>query len=150
MLIAERDSLIEIYNNQIESLRGEYIKHQDPATRALMEKVYDMLDSLKKTPLTPEVGLGATSGYGADCYPHTVVWVSEDGKKLEVTDDTHHTQPGFDYYSKQEYTYTSNMNGPRTRYRLRKNGRWVKDGEPMNGGSSITLGHRRYYQDPSF
>ena len=100
--------------------------------------------------IVPEVGMGACGGFGSDCYPYTIVSVSKDGKKIEVTSDDHKPAPGCDYFTNQVYTYTSNMNGQRTLYRLRKNGRWVKDGEPMRGGASITIGYRRYYQDPSF
>ena len=64
--------------------------------------------------------------------------------------DDHKPALGFDYYSNQVYEYTPRPNGSRELYRLRKNGRYVRDGEPMRGGTSITIGYRRYYQDPSF
>lgn len=98
----------------------------------------------------PVIGMGASGGHGSDCYPYTIVSVSKDGKKIEVTRDEHKPAPGYDYYSNQVHTFTSNMDGAREMYRLRKNGRWVRASEPMRGGSSISLGFRKYYQDPSF
>ena len=98
----------------------------------------------------PVVGMGATGGFGSDCYPYTIVSVSKDLKKIEVTADKHKPADGYNYYDNQVFNYTSDMNAPRTMYRLRKNGRYVKDGEPMKGGASISIGNRRYYQDPSF
>lgn len=36
-------------------------------------------------------------------------------------------------------------------YTLRKNGRWIRQGQPANTrGASLTVGRRDYYRDPSF
>ena len=99
--------------------------------------------------IIPVVGMGATGGCGSDCYPYTVVEIIRD-KRIAVVEDLHKPAEGFDYYSNQVYTYSQNPEGTKEIYRLRKNGRWVRDGQPMRGGSTISLGHRRYYQDPSF
>ncbi len=101
--------------------------------------------------VTPEIGMGATSGYGADCYPHTIIAISKSGKEITVQADLHHPiAEGFDYYSNQKYTYTPDPNGSTRVYTLRKNGRWILKGESLKNGGRLGIGHRRYYQDPSF
>ncbi len=99
----------------------------------------------------PEEGMGATSGAGADCYPHTVVEVAQDLSYIKVTPDYHKPAKGFEYYGNQVYNYSREWNAPATKYTLRKNGYYITDGAPMKATYlGIWLGTRRYYQDPSF
>ncbi len=104
----------------------------------------------KRVEIIPAVGMGATAGYGSDSYPYTVIKISANGKTLVVQADNHKPAPGFDYYSNQVYTYTPNPEGETKTFTLRDNGRWVLKGESKKGGLRLGLGHRRYYQDPSF
>ena len=98
-----------------------------------------------KDGVIPEVGMGATMATGSDSYPYTVVKVAEDLSSIEITADSHHPAPGFDYYSNQVYTYTSNP-GPGTVLTLNTRGKL----RGLYGNGRIYLGNRRYYQDPSF
>ena len=101
--------------------------------------------------VTPQVGMGATSGFGSDCYPYTIIEVSKDGKKVKVQSDAHApVKEGFDFYANQQYDYTANPNGSVMEFRLRKNGSYVRQGDPMRGGQRLSIGNRRYYRDPSF
>ena len=120
MKIDERDNLVQTYKNQITTLEKQWYETRDPAVMALSIKAREELRKVQDTSIDPEVGMGATGGFGSDCYPFTVVWVSADKKKIEVTHDTHTPAPGCDYYTNQIFNYTSNMNGHRERYRLRK------------------------------
>jgi hypothetical protein len=103
--------------------------------------------------LAPVVGMGASSGFGSDSYPYTVVGVSGCGKKVWVTEDSHEPAEGFNYFSNQVYTYESNMTKNMNEaqcFTLRSNGDWVVDGSGIKYGRKLYLGHRRYYQDPHF
>lgn len=47
--------------------------------------------------------------------------------------------------------FQRDYDAPMAVYTLRKNGRWIRQGQPANTrGASLTVGHRRYYRDPSF
>jgi hypothetical protein len=50
----------------------------------------------------------------------------------------------------QTYEYTRNENGETIVFTLRKNGRWVKKGQSMRNGTSLSIGHRSEYYDYSF
>lgn len=93
-----------------------------------------------------ERGMGATSHYGADCYPHTIVdfkmsktgrvtiWVSSDDQKW-IPD----TEKGGDF---GHYEYTSNTDA--TRENSEEVKLWTKHGKRWS------IGFRRFYLDPSF
>lgn len=100
---------------------------------------------------TPEVGMGATAGYGSDCYPYTIVAVSASGKRITVQQDTATlvSAPG-PIGSHQEYMYTANPEAQKRVYSLRKNGYWYPIGTDTHSGGGLAVGSRRYYQDPSF
>ena len=104
----------------------------------------------RRVEVIPVVGMGATAGYGSDSYPYTIIAVSANGKTVTVQDDNHHPAPGCNGITNQVYTYSRNPNGPTKVYTLRSNGAWVLKGESMKGGGRLGIGHRRYYQDPSF
>lgn len=98
---------------------------------------------------TPKVGDGATLGVGSDCYPYTVVYVSHDGKEISVQEDMATPTPDCNHFGNQSYTYTSRTNGPITNFSLRKDGRYHAIGQPMKS-AALSVGSRRFYQDPSF
>ncbi|MFT7614324.1 MAG: hypothetical protein ACI9J3_003306 [Parvicellaceae bacterium] len=106
---------------------------------------------MNKEITTPVVGMGASYGAGADSYPATIVEVSPNGKTLFITDDSYRATKDSDHYTNQAYVYTSNMDAPKKCYTLRKNGRWIPKGVPISAGyTALSIGHRRYYQDPHF
>lgn len=98
----------------------------------------------------PEVADNAASfGHGSDSYPYTIV--SEEPRNIWVQQDiaTPDVANGFDYFSNPVYLYQRNLKAPLEHFTLRKNGRWVPQGQPQNS-SALSIGRRRYYQDPSF
>jgi hypothetical protein len=95
--------------------------------------------------IVPEVGMGVTSGYGSDCYPHTIVAVDPNLMWIEITDDKTTPCEGFDFYNNQHYICTPDPEAES--YRLKLHTRGPKAGRY---GDNYWLGHRRYYQDPSF
>jgi hypothetical protein len=112
-----------------------------------------MTTTAAATAIVPVVGMGASFGAGSDSYPATVVEVSKSGKRLWITQDSvvvaGEWAEGEDEASL--YTTVSNMDGARREYTLRKNGRWILAGCEMKAHyMALTLGVRRYRQDPSF
>ena len=109
-----------------------------------------------ETKIIPEVGMGATIGYGSDRYPYTIHKISPDGKKIWASEDKHHVVPkegGYAYGSDIPYTYSNNNQNDESQwslFTLRKNGRYIQKESSRNSGSYLTIGFRRYYQDPSF
>ena len=100
-----------------------------------------------------EVGMGATIGVGSDCYPATIIEVEWNGdgiaKAIAVQRDTAHCIGGEWPYL--EYEYHPNPKGAIEYYSLRKTGIYKRKGWPLRSpGGTIGVGHRRYYQDPSF
>jgi hypothetical protein len=93
------------------------------------------------------VGMGATSGYGSDCYPHTVWgWRTTKGGEvfIYVTDDLYQFVRAADWTEsnqKGEYVYTSqepSISHPAVEVKLTRR------------GCPYAVGFRKYYRDPSF
>lgn len=100
---------------------------------------------MSNTVLSVKVGDGATYGYGSDCYPATVVKVSASGKTVVVQDDHHTPTADSNYFGNQSYTYSPNPNG------ATMTARWSEKRKCfVANGTRVHVGHRRYYQDPSF
>lgn len=95
--------------------------------------------------LIPEVGMGVTRSSGSDSYPYTIVAVADDLSWIEINQDSTNPAPNFHYYNNQTYLYTSDMRTPGERIKLH-----IKGSRTGSYGEHLYLGHRRYYQDPSF
>jgi hypothetical protein len=50
----------------------------------------------------------------------------------------------------QDYRFEQNPDAEKVTYTLRKNGRWIKEGESLKGGTQIRIGERDEYYDYSF
>jgi len=105
-----------------------------------------MQDSLHPT---PEVGMGATLLSWTDRTAATIVEVNKSGKKIKIREDKSTRTDSNGMSDSQAYTYEPNPNGSTREYSLRKNGRWVRVGQPQTG-SSLLVGHREEYYDYSF
>ncbi|MNJ89976.1 hypothetical protein D3C87_75650 [compost metagenome] len=102
----------------------------------------------KEKVVVPEIGMGATYGYGSDCYPGTVIWVSSSGKKIKVQGDNYkRTDKAGPFTESQEYEYSEDKGGPIYEFSLRKDGIWKEVG---SNSHTVGLGFRRAYQDPHF
>lgn len=99
----------------------------------------------------PEVGMGATILMWTDRHAATVTKVSASRKQVTVQEDkaTRTDNLGMTD-SGQEYTFEPNPDAPERVYTLRKNGAWVRQGEPLRGGQRLAIGHRDHYYDFSF
>lgn len=96
-----------------------------------------------------KVGIGATKFSGSDRYPYTVVEVVSDKKVILQADIAKRTDKN-GLSEIQTYEYTPDPDAEKIVVTLRKNGRWVRDGESMKGGTGFHIGHREAYSDPSF
>lgn len=103
--------------------------------------------------IVPEVGMGATLGVGSDAYPYTIHKVSDDFKKIWISEDRHEVIGGpYPYGANIPYSYSNVNQNDDTKwilFTLRKNGRYIRKGATIND-RALQIGHRQYYQDPSF
>ncbi len=100
----------------------------------------------------PAVGMGATALLYSDRHAGTIVdlitnkagkvvgfyWQRDNATrtdKLGMTD------------SGQQYAFTPNTDAARVKVTLRKNGRWVQDGENLRTGRAYTIGTRDEFYD---
>ena len=96
----------------------------------------------------PVVGMGATMPMWTDRHAYTVVEAGP--KRLVAQQDIATRVDGNGMSDAQSYTFAPNPAAPREVFTLRKNGRWVKEGESMRGGQRLSLGARSEYHDYSF
>ena len=98
----------------------------------------------------PKVGEGATVVAWTDRHAATVVAVSKSGKAVTVQYDTQKRIDSNGMSECRQYECSPNPNGRKETFTVRSNGRWVEKGQPMRGGSRLSIGHRDPYYDFSF
>ena len=96
---------------------------------------------------TPEVGMGATILMWSDRYATTIIEVSENGKQVVVQEDHAKRTDSNGMSDSQTYEYSPNPEGPTVTYTLRKNGAWVRKGDPMKTGERLAIGRRDHHYD---
>lgn len=105
-------------------------------------------------PPTPKVGDGATVLYMSDRRAATIQLVSfkrdKTVKWVRVTFDICKALHKDIFTEAQSYEYTSDPNGEGLYFSRRKNGKFVRHGEPMKGGTVLLIGVRDHYIDPHF
>ena len=97
----------------------------------------------------PYVGQGVTIGIGSDCYPATIIEVSNNLKKVVLRHDTADPAEGFEYYGNQVYDITPNPDGAIETWTYRKRGVWAQLRSAKAIGF-LSFKGRRKYSDPSF
>ena len=100
------------------------------------------------TDLTPTVGMGATHLMWSDRQAYTIVEILSP-KKIVVQRDTVKRADQNGMSDAQSYEYTPNPEGYTRTITLRKNGKWIGEGETLKG-TPFALGYRREYHDFSF
>lgn len=108
------------------------------------------MTSNQTTKVQPVAGMGCSYGAGSDSYPATVTRVSESGKTLWMRHDEVMVLAGSEMTGDLVYTTIENPEAPELKYSLRKSGRWVPVGCDDVWYMALSLGFRRYRQDPSF
>lgn len=94
-----------------------------------------------------KVGDGATICMYSDRHACTVVGVF--GKSVYVQRDHAEIVSGSGFDGSAEYEYHFNPDAPVEVFTLRKNGQYVRMGEPYRNGTSLGIG-RSEYRDPHF
>ena len=101
----------------------------------------------------PEVGMGATVCLYSDRRAATIVEVTRNAKgkatAVAVQYDTVIRIDGNGMSDDQSYRCEPNPEGRITWFTLRTD-RWVAQGQPKKGGTSLSIGHRSEYFDYSF
>jgi len=104
------------------------------------------MEEVKKAPIIPVVGMGATMPSGSDSYPYTIVSVKPNLKEIEICRCNHKRIDNNGAFTEdQEYEYSEVPNASRERVKLYKHG-W----KTVSGKSRVLIGFRRYHQDPHF
>ena len=99
---------------------------------------------------TPVVGKGATICWWSDSHAGTIIWVSDNGKRIIVQRDIATRTDGNGLSESQKYTYERDPQGITYEFSLRKNGRWVRVGDSVKDGLKCSVGLRNEYFDFSF
>lgn len=102
-----------------------------------------------KSVLKPVVGMGATICMWSDRRAATIVKVLTPTTIVIQQDEAIRSDTN-GMSESQEYHYKRWPTAPHDTYTRRKNGSWVRKGEPMKNGQRISLGHRSHYHDFSF
>jgi hypothetical protein len=100
------------------------------------------------TGTVPTVGQGATRLMWTDRKAGTIVEVN--GKRLVFQEDTATRADHNGMSESQQYTYAPDPQGHTVVYTLRKNGAWVREGQPFQTGERLGIGYRDHYHDYSF
>jgi hypothetical protein len=100
-------------------------------------------------PQNPTVGMGCTILMYSDRHAATVVAILSP-KRIQIQEDTAKRTDNNGMSESQEYTYEPNPNGPTHIVTLRKNGRWVLQGQSKQNGTVVRMGDRDAYYDYSF
>ena len=92
--------------------------------------------------------MGATSGFGSDCYPYTVVELRRKGRTIILQSDfAFRVDTNGAYTEAQTYVCIPNPKGQIIEATLRKDGYYRKKGSKYG---TVFLGRRRKHIDPLF
>ena len=94
----------------------------------------------------PTVGMGATMLMATDRHAGTIIRIVTP-KKIIVQRDTSTRTDNNGMSESQTYDYTPDTNGEQYTVTLRKNGRWVIQGQQAHNGTAFAIGHRSSYFD---
>jgi hypothetical protein len=105
---------------------------------------------MKREDPKPEVGMGATYQVGSDRYAGTITEVSENLKEVWFQYDDAIRVDGNGMSESQKYEFKPNKFASKVLFTLRKNGKYLRQGTPLNRGVGLGIGRRSHYYDFSF
>lgn len=105
--------------------------------------------SMAGQPEQPEVGMGATELMWTDRHAYTVTRVVSP-RRVEVRQDLAIRVDENGMSDAQQYRYEPDPEAPVEVITKRKNGRWVRMGQPTSHGPVFILGTRDEHHDYSF
>ncbi|AEO93911.1 gp668 [Bacillus phage G] len=94
---------------------------------------------------TIQIGTEATGRYWSDCIPLEVIEMTASGKTITLRELDAEPAEGYDYFSNQVHTFSSNPENRIFKARFRKHGGWTS-----SCGLSISFGTARKYTDPQY
>ena len=97
----------------------------------------------------PKVGMGATINMHSDRHAATIIEILSP-TRIRVQEDKAELVKGSRMSESQEYEFFPNPKGSISTFSKRKNGLWIKQGHERQLGTSLTIGERDEYYDPSF
>ncbi len=97
----------------------------------------------------PLIGMGATILMYSDRHACTIVAINKKGNIIGVQRDKAERTDRGGMSDDQSYSYSPQTDAAIEYFRKRKNGAWIKNGEPMRNGTQIALGYRKQYYDYS-
>lgn len=98
----------------------------------------------------PEVGMGATILMYSDRHAATIVEVNASKTRVGIQRDDAKRVDDNGMSDSQHYEFTPDTSAPVEYYTLRKNGKWVRVGQPQSSGAQIGVGYRSEYYDFTF
>lgn len=101
-------------------------------------------------PKTPVVGMGATKLCWTDRHACTITYVSKNAKRINVREDKAIRTDNNGMSENQQYRYEPDPQATEIEYSLRRDGTFVRVGQPMRGGERLLVGVRDTYHDFSF
>lgn len=99
----------------------------------------------------PEVGMGATTGAGSDCYPHTIIEVADDLSYIVIQSDNYEAVTNC--YTQEvmfHWTAIANVTTVFAEGVFLCGALWVSSVNEIHIATIRYRFHRRFYQDPSF
>ncbi len=117
-----------------------------------MRRQHGSLDNqlAESTVSFPIVGMGATQIRWTDRDPYTIICVRDQGKTIDVQEDTAVRTDKNGMCECQSYTYEPNPKGDVVTVTKRRNGQWIASGETVADGRRFVIGRREKYHDYSF
>ncbi len=97
----------------------------------------------------PEFGMGATINMHSDRHAATIIALLSPTRVM-IQQDIAKLVSGSRQSESQEYEFLPNVAGRKRVFSLRKNKVWVEEGAKQSSGTSLTIGERDEYYDPSF
>lgn len=97
----------------------------------------------------PAIGMGCTILMFSDRQPATIIEVCN-SRRIVIQEDFAKRIDNNGQSESQEYSYSPNPDAKKIAVTLRKNGRWVFEGETVKNGTGIMIGEREKYYDFGF
>ena len=127
------------------------LKNKDKLNLTIVFNRNEKAEKFTKTELVkhglvkaPKVGELCTQIIGSDSYPFEVVEVSKSGLQCKIRRLDAKPAEGYDYFTNQNYTYSSNENNPIKIVKMNNRGLYTYNKLRIKFGDAI------YYRDPSF
>lgn len=166
-LIEMTDAQLTEYREQLRTTMLDHPEHDEINSpyRARVDLINAILDDRKRSiasvdvdAILDHVGPAAATIHGwSDRYPATIVSQTETtivvqrDRTQQMTRDEYHAQLHAHARGHGDVVvFIRDTDAPLETFTKRRNGRYVRKSEPMRSGTTLSLGTRAVYRDPSF